>query len=59
MNDPKCSANTLTGYTCYYKMANEHVNSGTAKELLHSYKQKKRKTKNNSVGSGYITILTA
>lgn len=44
MNFPKRSTNTPTGSTHYYKMANEHVNSGTAKELLHSYHRKKEKT---------------
>lgn len=28
----------------YFKMSNEHVNSGIAKELLHNYQQKKKET---------------
>lgn len=43
MNIPKCSTNSLTGNTCYYEMANEHVNSGTEKEQLNNYEQEVEK----------------
>lgn len=45
---------SLTGNTCYYEMANEHVNSGTEKEQLNNYEQEGEKPKKNiSVGSEY------